>query len=102
MNNNGLGSLNQKMRCGIFTNTDGQVLIVHDQEIPHSIEWIEYDESERSISLILEDGALQNLGVNIDQKMHNNLINGIEITLTRVMHGAFSLVQTVVLIVKDY
>ena len=97
-----LNPLNTQMRCGVFTNAQGQVFVVHDRNIPAPVDWAEYDESERKLFLILNDGVTQDLGVTINQKMHNNLMEGEEITLAKIVKGTFSAVQTVSLIVKDY
>ena len=76
-----LENLNTQMRCGIFTNAGGEILIIHDQKIEGVIDYIQYDLREPSFSLIFDDGKIQNLGIDFDEIIKSNLLHGSEVTL---------------------
>ena len=95
-----LQDLNAEMRCGIFSNAKGQIMIIHDQELVSPIQWIEYYEAEDSFSLIHEDGHIQPLGLQLDQKMKANLKHGTEVTLACLFDKKIRSSQTVVFLIK--
>lgn len=97
-----MDALSKEMRCGMFTNSKGQILIGHDQDIQSDIQWIEYDQSDNSFVLIHEDGTVQDLGLNIDKKMQSNIVHGIDVTLVKVVDNKMLSSQNVTLVVKDY
>lgn len=96
-----LKDLNTEMRCGMFTNEKGEILIVHDQEIASPIQWIEYDEADYSFSLIHENGYIQPLGLKLDNKMKANLTHGSKVTLSYLVDNKVKSSQTVVFLVKS-
>ena len=96
-----LKDLKTEMRCGMFTNAKGEVLIVHDQEIASPIQWIEYDEADDSFSLIHENGHIQPLGLKLDHKMKENLLHGSEVTLARLVDKKIKSSQTVLFLFKS-
>ena len=54
-----LESLSAKMRCGIFTNKQGEILIVHDQKLSGIVDYIEYEIADNKFYLIYEDGKIK-------------------------------------------
>ncbi len=102
MNDTSINTLSEIMRCGVFTNAQGKVFVVHDSDIPSPVDWVEYDEYEKKVSIVTEDGVMQDLGIEINDQTHNNIIGSEEITIAKLNDGEFSAVQTVSLIVKDY
>lgn len=96
-----LKDLKTEMRCGMFTNAEGEILIVHDQEITSPIQWIEYDEVDDSFSLIHENGHIQPLGLQLNQKMKANLLHASEVTLAHLADKKIKSSQTVVFLVKS-
>lgn len=93
--------LNQEMRCGIFTNAKGEVLIIHDQPLKSDIQWIEYAPKEQSFCIIHEDGHIQNLGVPFDKKIKNHLLSGQEVSLAHMVEQKIISTQTVPLIIQE-
>ena len=96
-----LASLYQEMKCGIFTNPDGEVLIVHDQPVQSPIEWIEYDQNTQQFLLVHKHGYIQELGIELDQNMLSNLSQGQEITLAHIVDKKIKALQTVVFLFKS-
>lgn len=94
-------SLKNTMKCGIFTNSAGEVLIVHDQSITDTIEWIEYDKTEDTFNIILDDGTLIPLGIALDQKMKGNISNGVEVKLAHIQNSQILSSQSVMLLIRD-
>ena len=83
-----LSDLNTKMRCAILTNAQGEILIIHDQALDGTVDYIEHDPETQSFALIFDDGRMQELGITLDQKMKNNLMHGTEVTLTLMENKA--------------
>jgi len=79
-----LDSLKNSMRCGILTKPDGDITIIHDQPLSGGIEWVEYDEGEDAFSLIYERGRIQPLGLSMDKKAKNNLMNAQNVILVHI------------------
>lgn len=85
--------LSRLMRCGILTNAQGQIVIVHDKEIISSVQWVEYDAANDTIMIIYADGSAQDLGVKIDDKTRANLVKAKDAIFSLVKdkkaHSAF-------------
>ena len=97
-----LESLNTQMRCGILSNAHGDVVILYDKEIKSDVQWIEYNTSEFSFSLVYEDGSLQDLGLKFDNKMQNNIQQAKEVTLIHIIDGKKHKEQKINLIIQTY
>lgn len=97
-----LSDLNSQMRCGIFTNAKGEVLIVHDEEIKGSIDYVHYDLSDLSFSLVFEDGRTQNLGIELDGKIRQNLLQGSEVTIAFLDGKTIKRAQHVLFLIREY
>ena len=102
MSHSFLPDLNKEMKCGVLSNTRGQILIIYDQDITSTIQWIEYDPADVKFTLIHEDGETQEIGVPIDSKMKYNLLNGQEVTLVQMSDKEIKSTQIVVLVIKEY
>lgn len=102
LENSILKNLSEEMRCGILTNPKGEVLIVHEQEVGCPIQWVEFDPSENTFSLIHEDGRIQDLGIELDDKIKNNLSHGQEVTLAHLVNKEIKSTQSVTFVVRDY
>lgn len=94
--------LNSAMRCGILSNENGEILIIHDQPIRSRIQWIEYNPHEESFSLVHQDGAIQDLGLKFDAKMKENLKHGVEVILAHVVSGEFKRTYKTTLVIQSY
>ena len=94
--------LNTAMRCGIFTNANGEILIIHDQEINKPVQWVEYHKKDNQMLIIHEDGQSQDLGLKIDKKMQDNLLHGMEVNFSYLKDKEVKSVQKVVLVIQDY
>jgi hypothetical protein len=97
-----INSLNEEMRCGMFTNKEGQLLIVHDKEIISPVQWAEFDTADNKLSLIHEDGSVQELGLEIDKKMQGNLLKGKELTLAKIENKKICSSMKAPIVIKDY
>lgn len=91
--------MNTTMRCGIFTNAKGEVLIVHDREMKQSIQWIEYHVDNNRIFLIHENGASQDLGFQIDKKAKSHILKSTQVVLAYLKHKKVVSSVTVSLVV---
>ena len=74
-----LENLNGQMRCGVFTNDRGEVVFVHDRELPGDIQWVEYDPEKQDFMFIHENGQSQQSGISLSRKTQDNLLKASEI-----------------------
>ena len=94
--------LTEEMRCGIFTNAKGEILIIHDKDMPSDVEWIEYNTIEDQFSLIHHDGQTQDLGIKFDTKIKQNLLHGTEVTLALMLDKKIVSSHKAVFVIKEY
>ncbi|MFP4098682.1 MAG: hypothetical protein ACLFP8_08640 [Alphaproteobacteria bacterium] len=97
-----LSPMNSTMRCGIFTNGIGEILIIYDQQIPDQIQWVEYDAHDNTLIIVHEEGQAQELGIAVDEKMRNNLLNATEVGFSCVQDKQIKSFHKVNIIIKDY
>lgn len=95
-------NLNQEMRCGIFTNPQGEILIIHDLALQSEIQWVEYDPNEQTFSIIHEDGRVQELGIPFNQKIKDNLSHGQEVTLAHMIDKKIQSSQKVIFVIREH
>jgi len=96
-----LNDLSAKMRCGIFTNSQGEILIIHDKIIEGSIDYVEFDSQEQSFFLIYDDGRMQALGIEFNAQIQSNLQHGTEVTLAFIQNKAIQSSEKVVFLIRD-
>lgn len=98
----GKSPLNEVARCGMFTNAQGDVLIIHDKPVDSQIQWIEYDPVQKKLSLILENGLPQDLGLKFDEKTSGNLLNSRDVQISNIIDGKIQNTQTVGIVIQNY
>ena len=86
-NKNTLQKLSEDMRCGIFTNASGKIVIIHDKQIKINLSWIEYDENLKQTFLVYDNGNTQELGIVIPDSMLKSLSSGRSISLLHLING---------------
>jgi hypothetical protein len=94
--------LNEAMKCGIFTNKDGQILIIHRKKMIDSVIWVEYEQEKNTLTFVFEGGTTQDLGLEINPSMKNNLAHGVEVTLALMVNQKVLSTQKVAVVIKDY
>lgn len=88
-------------RCGILTNSKGDVLIIHDYVFPEDIGWVEYNPEDGAILIVDEAGISQALGHQIRDQAKQNLLHAQEVYLARVVDKQVSEYSKVNLIIHD-
>jgi len=96
-----LDPLENKMRCGMFSNAKGDVMIVHGEPLESEIQWVEFNKATGALCLVHEDGKTQDLGIQVDERATNNISNGQEVTLVHFADKIISSHQTIVMIIHD-
>lgn len=91
-----------EMRCGVFSNAGGQILIVHDQEIGGAVQWLEFDQPSGQIFMVFDDGEIRDLGIRLDNKMRANLAKGTTVNLAQIIDREVRSVCAVALVVRAY
>lgn len=85
--NSEIPKLSKNMRCGIFVNDNGKIVIIHDKPLEKELSWIEYDDALTQTHLVYEDGSVQELGVKIPESMIKKMRNGQEVILIYLVKG---------------
>lgn len=101
-NNPVLAPLENEMKCGIITDAQGRVAIVHEEHLDGVVEWVEYDTMQNSVSIVREDGGIQDLGIKLDAVTRQNLPHGTEVHLILAKDGKALSMKTVIFLIKDY
>lgn len=101
LSDNLLEPLNKEMRCGIFTNANGRIVIIHDQKIKKNLEWVEYDGMMQEMHLIYDDGTMQNLGISMPNGMLAKLSQGDLVYLLHLVGGEIQSSQEVVFLWRE-
>lgn len=96
-----LDKLNSTMRCAILTNSKGEILIIHDKNLDGVVDYIEYDPTEQSFSLIFDDGRMQDLGLEFDEKIKKNLLHGAEVNLVYMESKVIQSSQKTVFLIRE-
>lgn len=78
------------MRCGILSNAAGQMMLMHEGDIPDGLDYLEYNETDNTLSLIYKGGASQNTGLSITEDMAFNLFEGKEVLLAKMTDKKFT------------
>ncbi len=95
-------ALSQKMKCGLLSSDEGDLLILHDKELDTTIQWVEFKPDIKELHIIHENGASQNLGVLLDDMTIENLERGQIICLAYVRDQEILNTQNVSLIIQNY
>lgn len=93
-------SLKKSMKCGIFTNKEEQILLVHREEIIEPVIWVEYDKNNNTLTLVYEDGGTQDLGLDINKGMKDHLAQGKNVTLALLIDKEIVSRQETALVIK--
>ncbi|NCC61793.1 MAG: hypothetical protein EOM12_12835 [Verrucomicrobiae bacterium] len=94
--------LGTTMRCGILSNEQGEILIIHDQKIAVTVQWVEFNKNNNKLYLIHDDGTSQDLGIALDSQMKKNLARGVEVTFALLQDKTIVSRHKVSLVVQDY
>ena len=90
-----------QMRCGMFTNDKGEVLIVHEEPLGGTVDWVEFDAQEQTFTLAFEDGRIQLLGLEVEPKAQRNLKLARRISLLHFRDKTIHAAKTVNFLYKD-
>jgi hypothetical protein len=82
-----LPPLASEMKVDLITNPDGKVMVLHDKPFREVLSWVEYDEELNEITLIMYQGVMQRLGLEIPEVMVSALLKAEEIYLAQVNSG---------------
>ncbi len=66
--------LRHDMRAELVTGDGGEVWILHDKPLPGILLWVEYDTVDSGITLCMEDGKIQKLGIRVNELMRKCLL----------------------------
>jgi len=95
-------SLITQGRFCMFANPQGQILVFHEEELPSSVLWAEYEQTENKLYLVYEDHPPQEIGIIMDPAMQGKISNGTEVRIGHVKDKKFISGQFVNIVIKDY
>lgn len=95
-----LESLGESMRCGLFTNEKSDILLVHYDALPATVEYMQYDPAIQKFTLVYETGQIQELGLTMQDRIDANLRNGAEVILARMKDKKLTATQKVTFLIQ--
>jgi hypothetical protein len=61
-----LSPLASQMKVDLLINGElGRIAILHEEPLAGTVQWLEYDEDQRQLLLVYEDGQVQELGMRL-------------------------------------
>ncbi|NCC21491.1 MAG: hypothetical protein EOM26_03405 [Alphaproteobacteria bacterium] len=66
--------LNDKMKVDLAVNSKGEVWVLHTRPFPGILLWAEYDADTEAVTLCMEDGKIQELGIKVNQQVGKFLL----------------------------
>jgi VCBS repeat-containing protein len=66
--------LRKGMLAELVVNEKGEVWILHDKQLPGILLWVEFDTIDDSITLCMEDGKIQKLGITVNRQMRKSVM----------------------------
>ena len=90
------------MRCGMFTNKQGELLVIHNKELGHDIQWVEFEPDTRTCVFVYDDGAYQPLGIELTENMAEHIMVSRTLHTCHILDGKKLAQQSASVIIKDY
>jgi hypothetical protein len=59
-------ALTSVMKAELVVNEEGNIWILHDKPLSGVLHWIEFDETFRNIVLVMKDGRIQDMGIDVN------------------------------------
>ena len=95
-----LSTLNDDMQCGILSNAQGDLMIIHSAELPASIDYVQYDEVTREFFMVDEEGGVKPMGLTLSDKSKNNIKLGTQIALLHLENEEIKAVRSVPILIN--
>ncbi|MCB9988207.1 MAG: hypothetical protein H6868_02605 [Rhodospirillales bacterium] len=90
-----------QMHFDLVVNEQGQAWVLHDKPLPSVLQWVEYDRQESTLTLILQGGKLQNIGMNVEKHIDEYLKDIEQICVAHMKAGTMADFGLVPLLVRD-
>ena len=68
----------------LVVNDHGNAMLFHRGPLPYDFIWAQYDQQEKIMQLITDDGIIQELGMTIHDPFHDSLMMARELYLIEV------------------
>jgi len=78
--------LASQMKVDFLFNEDGHVWLLHEKPLADTLKWVEYDGDMESVTLVMADDKIQDLGLRLPRAMGMK-INAKEITAMQMEDG---------------
>ncbi|MFK7839162.1 MAG: hypothetical protein AB8B83_02430 [Bdellovibrionales bacterium] len=92
--------LQESMRCCMFTNANGDIMIVHETPLLSEIQWVEFYPETGAFNLVHEEGRIQALGIELADNAVSNISKGQEVTLVHFESKAVAATQKATLLIQ--
>ncbi len=89
------------MRCGMFVNDKGDIVLIHDKNIPDNVLWLEYDQPLGEFSIVHDNGMTQPVGFPLDSNIVKQLSHGDTIKLCHLINKKIVSQKKVTFIYKE-
>ena len=80
-------NLTAMMEIAVVVKENGDFWLVHDQEFEETPDWVEYDESSRSLILITDHGNMHEVGLELQPRAYERLKNAKTVFLIYMEEG---------------
>lgn len=77
-------ALATRMTVDFLFNESGEVWLLHDRPLPARLEWVEYDADMESVTLVTEEGKIQDIGIGMPPGFAFHLLDAVQITALHV------------------
>ncbi|MDH5723588.1 MAG: hypothetical protein OEY94_09745 [Alphaproteobacteria bacterium] len=95
-----LDDMTSSMNVDVVVKPDGRLWFFHDRPIEGDVSWIEYDQSDQTMTFVNEAGQIQDLGVRATTIMQPYLLKSEMAYMVFVENGKVKAVNEVVITVK--
>lgn len=79
-----LNPLSEQMPVQLIVSHVGNAMLLHQGEMVEDYAWVQYDGLSNSVQLVTQEGALQELGVNIEKAMQKPLLQTRELLMIEI------------------
>lgn len=66
-----LPPLTEETAVQLTMNDSGAAMLLYKGKLQHTYQWVQYDEQNRALQFITEQGATQELGITIHEPFHS-------------------------------
>ncbi len=79
-----LPPMTEETAVQLTMNESGTAILMYKGKLKHTYEWVQYDEQNRALQFVTDEGATQELGMKIHEPFHSFFQNSKELAIITV------------------